>query len=84
MAEGHLLNLGEGLPSWFVRVGDAREPVREGEAAPTVRLTVPTVEGASTVAIDVWAAEPEYRLSTAEANGRAVIVIRHPFCPCGG
>ena len=84
MAEGHLLNLGGGLPSWFVRVGDAREPVREGEAAPTVRLTVPTTEGASTVAIDVWAAEPEYRLSTAEANGCGVIVIRHPFCPCGG
>jgi asparagine synthase (glutamine-hydrolysing) len=41
-------------------------------------------DGVPTVTIDVWAAEPDYRLSTAEANGRAVIVIRHPFCSCGG
>jgi asparagine synthase (glutamine-hydrolysing) len=41
-------------------------------------------DGSPTVTIDVWAPVPEYRLSAAEANGRAAIVIRHPFCPCGG
>ena len=84
MAEGNSVTRGEGLPSWFVRVGKAGELGRASEDAPTVRLNAPVGGGEPTIAIEVWAAEPEYRLSTAEANGRAAIVIRHPFCRCGG
>ena len=84
MAEVISASRDEELSSWFVRVGDRGEPSREGEAAPNVRLDAPVDGGAPTVTIEVWAAEPGYRLSTAEANGRAAIVIRHPFCPCGG
>jgi asparagine synthetase B (glutamine-hydrolysing) len=83
MTSGNSVGRGEGLPSWFVRVGVVGEAGRDGETIPTVRLTAPMGDGTPTTTIEVWAAEPDYRVSTAEANGRAVIVIRHPFCPCG-
>jgi asparagine synthetase B (glutamine-hydrolysing) len=84
MAEVISASRDEKLSSWFVTVGDRGEPSREGEAAPNVRLNAPVDGVDPTVTIEVWAAEPGYRLSTAEANGRVAIVIRHPFCPCGG
>jgi asparagine synthase (glutamine-hydrolysing) len=72
------------LPWWFVRVGGPDWPDPEGKSVPTVRLTAPFGDGAPTVTIDVWAQDPDYRLSTAEAKGCAAVVIRHPFCHCGG
>ena len=67
---------------WSVRVGDPRLPAEPESGRPPVRLTAP-VGGEPTAVLDVWAPEPEYRLSVAESNGHAVVVIRHPACPSG-